>query len=234
MTTGQADSREHAAIAGDLPWFANGTLPPPAAARVAEHVEHCESCRSELAALERLAQCMRPADVVERVPGAALSRVMARIEAHDARRIRHADLVRSCALFARRWRSVVLPVAVAVQAVVILALIVRTPASEIAGPEGPALYRTLTDPAAVPRAGPRLRIVFAADTTVTEMHALLDRVGGQVVAGPNPSGALTIELAARDASAVTRALAELRAGSGVLFVEVMTPSADPSGPGEGT
>jgi hypothetical protein len=91
-------------------------------------------------------------------------------------------------------------------------------------PGGAAAYRTLSDPAA-PAAGParaaggaRLRLMFSPTATEREIRALLLGVHGEIVAGPSPVGAYTVEVPARGEPAGA-VLARLRSESQVVFAE---------------
>jgi hypothetical protein len=53
-------------------------------------------------------------------------------------------------------------------------------------------YSTLASPSAGESAV--LDIVFAGDTTAAEMQALLDDIGGEIVAGPSPLGRYSVRL----------------------------------------
>jgi Putative zinc-finger len=214
---------EHAEILVDLPWHANGTLAPLDAARVAAHVARCDDCRRELDALETMARSLRPDAVVERSPGPALARLTAKIDAFEARRERRQAVLSGTAAFFGRWRTLALPAAVALQAVVILVLVVRPTVPLVDAPDAPARYRTLTDAAPTDRVRPHMRLVFDDGATVAQMRTLLELIGAQVVAGPNASGALTVELAATSRADADRALAIARAGAGVVFAEVVGP-----------
>jgi len=79
-------------------------------------------------------------------------------------------------------------------------------------------YSTVATP---PTTGaPLLDVVFAEDTTAAEMQALLDDIGGEIVAGPSELGRYSVRLvdARADAARLTKLLRELANDSRVRFV----------------
>ena len=78
-------------------------------------------------------------------------------------------------------------------------------------------YLTLTTPA--PGDAALLDIVFAADTTAAEMHALLDDIGGEIVAGPSELGRYSVRVrdGAADDSRLAGLLGTLATDSRVRF-----------------
>ena len=61
--------------------------------------------------------------------------------------------------------------------------------------------------------------MFAEDTTAAEMQALLDDIGGEIVAGPSELGRYSVRLvdARADAARLTKLLRELANDSRVRF-----------------
>lgn len=211
---------DHEAVATDLAWFANGTLGPEHEARVRAHLAQCTICRHDLAALEAMAHNLQLPDVVERSPGPALARVLPRIDAFETRRARTRAWLRRFAPGGRRWRALALPAAIAVQAIVILALVLRPNGLPIDAPDAPPRYRTLTNPAPLPADDVRLRVVFDDHASVADLRALLDQIDGELVAGPSAAGVLTVRLSRRDPGDSLRALEIARAHPGVRLAEL--------------
>jgi len=84
-------------------------------------------------------------------------------------------------------------------------------------PEGGGGYSTLATP---PTTGtPLLDVVFAEDTTAAEMQALLDDIGGEIVAGPSDVGRYSVRVAAgrTDAARLHELLDALATDSRVRF-----------------
>ena len=78
-------------------------------------------------------------------------------------------------------------------------------------------YSTLATPPAT--AVPLLDVVFADETTAAEIQALLDAIGGEIVAGPSELGRYSVRVGAGRASEarVTELLDLLEADSRVRF-----------------
>lgn len=189
-----------------LPWRVNDTLEPAVRARVDAHVAACAECRAELAREQRFVEVVEAAPVVELAPQAGLGEVLARIDRRERRRRWWLPLTR----FAHP-----LPVAVALQAGVILALasfLIFAPGRDIA-----PSYRALTDAPAGAASGPTLRVVFADDLSLGELRSILGPLEASIVDGPRGPGIYTLRLA--DGASDDVALAALRTDARVRFAE---------------
>lgn len=187
---------DHRAIAHErleamLPWYVNGTLDERGRAEVEAHLQHCDACRGEVLLHERIAEHVRLGRQVHPAPLASLDRLMGRIEAHDASRV-------------RRWQRKLgrwamgrgLERAVIAQAVTIV-LLVLTVAWLVTRPEPAAEYRTLGAPAETRApAGSQLRLQLRDTVTAAQLERLLHEVGGRIVHGPSPRGVYIIALGA--------------------------------------
>jgi len=199
-----------------LPWFVNGTLERDERALVERHLAECVHCRSELSALQQLQDL--PAEAVP-LPDAGAS----------FRRLRGRLQVRGTAPGASRWQALrhawmmapsFLRGAVAVQAVVVLALV-----AALFGPEFPpdGRYRTLGDagPAtALQGDASHLVVVFDPHVSQAQMRQLLRASQARIVDGPSDAGAYVLAVPAARASSIRDAL---RAAPGVTMVERLDP-----------
>jgi anti-sigma factor RsiW len=219
-----------------LPWYANGTLAPGERAEVEAHLAGCPLCRDELAREQGLAAALRAAGEVAPSPHPAqLARLLARLDepapalAPPPRRLP----ARLRAVFAGTPRPV--RWAMAAQ-LALLALLLASrewrpapPAPAVNGAPA-AVYHTLSDPAAPAAAarGPRLRVMFAEETSERELRALLRTVGGRIVDGPSPLGVYTVEVPAGPAAdPVEAVLQHLRSNPRVRFAGLAAGSEMP-------
>jgi hypothetical protein len=212
------DSDEHRRAQELLPWFVNGTLDGDEAALVAAHVAGCSRClldADEQARLRSAGADAAPLGDVDR--GWALLR--ARLEADAAAAPGEAPLTPSAARAdgapamrsTRRWWRPALPLALSLQAVVILALagvlVAILPRSEP--------YRALG--AAPDSAEPNALVVFSGEATNAQIGAALHAVDAHIVGGPTVTGAYLLRIGA----AAPAALDHLRAQPGVLGAETL-------------
>jgi len=87
-------------------------------------------------------------------------------------------------------------------------------------PAPPAVYRTLSAPAAAPTNTNRVLVVFDSRMTEAQMRALLAQVHGRIVDGPNAAGAF---LVATDPGQAELVRNTLRASPGVEIAELLGP-----------
>ena len=187
-----------------LPWLVSGALDAAEAAPLEAHVAGCGRCRDDAESLQRLR-----AAVVDEGPSGDVERAWAALRSRlDADRPLAGRGAPAFAPPLRGWRAV-LPLAVALQAVVIVVLagmlLVLVPRGEP--------YRALGSTAAPVEAQAVVR--FVPEATDAQMAAALRAVDAHVVGGPTATGAWLLRLA--DAS--PDALARLRARPGVAGVE---------------
>jgi len=227
------DSDEHRHAQELLPWFVNGTLEGDEAARVAAHVGACSRClldADEQARLRSAGAEVAPLGEVDR----GWARLRARIEA-DAAELAEGPLMPTAARGTaapaprwlpgaepavmppirgrapQRWWRAALPLAVSLQAVVILvlatALVTLLPRSEP--------YRAMG--VAPDAAEPNALVVFSGDATNAQIAAALHAVDAHIVGGPTVTGAYLLRIGA----AAPAALDHLRAQPGVLGAETL-------------
>lgn len=207
------EARGHEELELLLPWYVNGTLEAAERTALEDHLAGCPRCRGELAREEGLAATLRAAEDVAPAPHPAqLARLLSRLDGEPrAERPPRRRPARLSAL----WAGTPRPVrwAVAAQALLVLALAAVTgwraeawgadSVREAAAAENDAAeFRTLADeaPAAAPAGAARLRVLFAEETSVGAVRAILERVGGRIVDGPSPLGVYTVEVPAGPAA----------------------------------
>ena len=184
---------EHQAAQVLLPWFVNGTLDAAEAARVGEHVAQCSACQADVA-VQTQWRAVADADAV---PAGDVERgwaaLRARLDASAAPSPRRRS--------APAWWRQPLPLAVAVQAAVILvmasALVALLPPAEP--------YRAL---GTAPVVDANAIVVFRADSTQAETSAALRAAGARIVGGPTAADAYLLRLPEPAAPALARLRAE--------------------------
>lgn len=199
-----ASGMQHSRAFELLPWLINGTLGEPERHAVEEHVRTCIVCRREIKEQQRLYATVRARRTADVSAEAGFDRMNRELD--DAARARHVWSKRSAALA---------PFALAAAAgVAVLALLLWfTP---LPGLDSDA-YTTLATPARSNEV--LLDVVFAEDTTAAEIQALLDDIGGEIVAGPSDIGRYNVRIAGDGTGAArsSEALGLLAADSRVRF-----------------
>ena len=163
-----------------LPWLINGTLASGEREGVEQHVRACIVCRRELKEQQRLHTAVRARRTVDVSAEAGFDRLD-----------RELDAVPGAA--PRRWRiryGTAAPFALAAAAgVAVLAVLLWFTPLPVLDRGG---YETLATP---PAEGALLDIVFADETTAAQMQELLDRIDGEIVAGPTELGRYSVRVA---------------------------------------
>jgi hypothetical protein len=188
-----------------LPWLVNGTLTGAERHAVEEHARTCIACRRELKEQQRLHLTLRARGTADVSAEAGFDRLERELD----------PVVHARRLWRKRYAAVA-PFAVSAAAgiSVLAVLLWFTPLPELDGGGG---YTTLATP---PTTGtPLLDVVFAEDTTAAEMQALLNAIGGEIVAGPSDVGRYSVRVAAgrTDAARLRELLDALATDSRVRF-----------------
>lgn len=187
-----------------LPWLVNGTLGGPEREAVEEHVRACIDCRREVKEQHRMQATVRSRRTADVSAEAGFDRLDRELD----------DTVRTRRVWSKRSAALA-PFAVAAAAgmAVLAILLWFTP---LPGLER-GTYNTLATPPSSNAA--LLDVVFAADTTAAEMQALLDDIGGEIVAGPSAVGRYNVRLAddPTGAAHVSEVLSQLAADRRVRF-----------------
>jgi anti-sigma factor RsiW len=215
---------EHVRASELLPWMVNGRIEATEARWLANHLENCEACRTELAAQRRIRDALTREPTVEFAPQASFNRLWKRIEAESgditlpaphpapAFQSTHA-LVTPIRSRVRPWVRATL----AAQAAAILVL-----CGVLSLRPGANAYRTVTEAAPAPSAsGGVIKAIFSDQVRLADVKEILASAGLAVAAGPSEAGVYT--LVPRDSSAqsiVPSAAARLRADPRVRFAEV--------------
>lgn len=196
------DSDEHRLAQELLPWLMNGTLDADESVRVSEHLAHCSRCQSDLEEQARL----RTLDLEAR-PHADVDRGWASLRSRL--NVRGVAQPHPVAGSLRLWWKWGLPLAVALQAAVILVLAVAL----IAVSSPSETYRAMG--AAPPVVEPNGLIVFRRDATNEQMLDALRSGNARIVGGPTVTGAYLLRLG----TVGPESLARLRSQPGVIAVE---------------
>ena len=198
------DSDEHRAAQELMPWFVNGTLGAAEAASVAKHLAHCSRCQGDAAEQVEL----RAAAAADQTGGdvdRGWTQLRSRIEA----------MQRPATAGSAGWRrGSWLPWAVALQAAVLLALVLV-----LVGVPRDERYRALgATPAATE---PNAVAVFRSEATNQQMRDALHAAGARIVSGPTITDAYLL----RFEKVSPEILARLRTQPGVLSVEALQADA---------
>jgi hypothetical protein len=164
---------DHSQANALLPWLVNGTLGDDERALVESHVRSCVRCRIDLKAEQQLQAALRAQPAIHVAPQREIERLLQTIDAPPKSR-------------RRTWTPAL--AAGIVAAVLGSAIWLASDGFR----EVPSEYSTLTTGAADTSA--ELDVVFAPSITAAQMQALLDEVGGTIVAGPSDVGRYRVRL----------------------------------------
>jgi anti-sigma-K factor RskA len=208
---------EHDRMAELAPWYANGTLGTDERERFERHLESCSDCRRAVDQCRDLARSYPAADGPAPHP-ARVARLLERIDSGGGEALGPPRPKRG--RFGRLLRSTPRPVRwlVAVQAAVLVVAAASALLSGERAASSGAPFRTLS--AAAARESGDLRVVFVPEAGERDIRRLLLGARAEIVGGPTPVGAYTIELDASPAGAsVGEALELLRASALVRLAE---------------
>jgi hypothetical protein len=195
-----------------IPWYVNGRASAQQRASLERHMEQCPACRAEVAAQHELMLAMQTRPTVESMPHASLQKLWTRIDGEPALPVPDPARPAPRRIGVTGW----LAAAVAAQAVLLGVLSMALFNARGGDADGSA-YRTVSAPAPSP-GPPAVRAVFAADTTLGDLQALLARAHLRIVNGPSADGVLTLAMSPPAADA-QQALAILRADPAARFAE---------------
>ena len=207
------ESLSHSRAFELLPWLVNGTLSGAERDIVEQHVRTCIACRRELKEQQSLHVAVRARRTADVSVEAGFDRLTSELDAARA-----TD---------RRWQfryAKAAPFAVAAAAglAVLAILLWFTPLPEL----GAGNYSTLATPTSD---AALIDIVFADQTTAAEMQALLDSIGGEIVAGPTSLGRYSVRVAGAqgDDPALGKLLSNLHGDPRVRFAGRTLSEAQP-------
>jgi hypothetical protein len=220
------DVDPHQYATGLIPWYVNGTLAGPEAAKLGAHLDVCAACRCDYEAQLRLFEAMQPQSTLVFAAEPSFRKLMARIgtgeDAGELASVRAAPAApipvapRTSRAPSRvaRW----LAAAVVVEG---LGLGYGGWVFHTYTPSTAPAYVTLTAPQPSYHDGARVRIVFRSSLSVQELGTILHKAGAHIIDGPTDSNVYTLGFAGAGVTAgvAERNLAALRANADVLFAE---------------
>jgi hypothetical protein len=213
--------RVHQRIWELLPWYANGSLGDREGMMVEAHLAACPCCQEEVLACQRTAEAMKDAGEVAPSPHPVqFQRVLARIDESEREERTGAgwtEPLRAWLVEPRPLRGALLAEAAVILLLVGLLAWQGSSLRPAAAP-APAVYRTLSDPAAAPAPTLGLRVMFSPQASEREIRDLLQGVRGQITAGPSTIGVYTVEIPV-EGDPVAVVLARLRSEPQVAFAE---------------
>jgi anti-sigma factor RsiW len=207
MPDSQPELQPHDAAEELLPWYATGQLDPEERALVESHLSSCAHCRRQLAFERRMVQEF--ATLTPEID-TGWARLKQRIEPsrYSALRERWWDKVAQDA--AELWQTLSRP-AIAALAVVQVALIGLAAVLVSLSQES---YQALGS--APPPQSANVIAMFRADTTESQLRALLQTNGASLVGGPTSADAYLLQVPAQSRPVV---LERFRSNRHVLMAE---------------
>jgi hypothetical protein len=220
------DVDPHQYATGLIPWYVNGTLAAPEAAKLGAHLDVCAPCRRDYEAQLRLFEAMQPESTLIFAAEPSFRKLMARIgTGEDAGELASGKPAPAAPIpVASRTARAPSRVARWLVAAVVLeglglgfggwALHTYTVGS------APA-YVTLTTPEPSYRESSRVRVVFRSTLSVQELGTILHKAGAHIIDGPTDSNVYTLGFTGGGVTAgvAERRIAALRANADVLFAE---------------
>jgi anti-sigma factor RsiW len=217
------DSAEHQATQQLLPWWVNGSLDAAGHARVEAHLAECPRCQADAAWQARLRAAPEgatPRDGVVERDWAALRRRLP-VDQVDGNHGRADNSARDPGVAppprraAPGWQRTArwLPLALGIQAALVLALVFGLPLMQGA----PEAYRALG--AAPGATGANALVVFDAGASEAQVRSALRASGARLLGGPTVTDAYLLQLSGPEA------LQRLRAQPGVARVESLDAGA---------
>ena len=213
-----------------LPWYLNGTLREEERQRVAQHLEECQTCRSELEELTRLRQQVKEAYADLPGPSPQVFRsVMATIRQDrraqpEPQRVLRWERAETHSwldtldrwlrpMFAPRWVPILAFLLIVGQLAVLLWVVGQTPS---VGPRDMPSSPDGVVSRGIPTATARYRVAFHETAPERKIRAAIQTLGGRIVDGPSPDGFYTIEVAAGDPSLLENKLESLQSQADLI------------------
>lgn len=217
---------DHQAAWEQLPWYVNGTLEREGLAEVERHVANCVACRTEVNYLRQLGSLLHASEDLPLSPGASMPALLARIASSQVGQASSAEGPPP-GLRRRNWPNPLrqaapwVRAALLAQAAAILLLIglLAAPSDR----ESLREYRTLSAAGSEAEdSRTRINLVFAPDTTESQIRELVGSVEGEIVAGPTTLGVYTIATSISHLASHSEEvlLESLRARPEVVFAEL--------------
>ena len=232
-------TEQHQQIALLLPWYLNQSLEQDERQQVERHLHQCLLCKRELAVLRKLAAAVKHSSDLDVAAEASFANLRAKLtttaggrqnpeppnnqpapgwygkRANAAPALSGQSANRPNRLLRLSGSTVTRFAIAASMLLAMLPLIMQD-----GRPPATADFYTLSAAKPEAPAGAKLRVVFAKSLADESIDALLDKIHGQRIEGPNSAGAYTVKLdAAKDSPDLTAAVALLRSQSNVLLVE---------------
>lgn len=214
-----SDTEQHQQILLLLPWYVNQSLAEIERKQVENHLRVCLLCKRELLALRNLSAAVRDAADLEVAAEASFSRFRSNL--HFKQPIRHEKPNNK---FSRFWRATVRhssrrPLQFLAIAASLLVVMMPLMVSFYGSTQSPD-YFTLASARPEHAAGVKLRVVFAASVTDSEIQHVLEQIDGQRLEGPSAAGAYLIALNSSHGNVdIDSVLASLRQRSDIKLAE---------------
>lgn len=228
---------QHQQISLLLPWYLNQSLELAERQQVENHIRGCMLCRRELVHLGKLAVAIKQAPDLDVAADASFNKLRAKLqmtrqqaESFDAhqpdvsleKRVERNRRLTASATHRRQsfWGFIFTKgTRLAIAASVLVAIIPMAMLYGLA-PTAEESYHTLSDAKPDSGNGIQLRVVFSKSLSDTDINALLAKINGERVEGPNSLGAYTVRLdSGKEARDLASAIAFLRGQQDVILAE---------------
>ena len=230
-------NQSHAEQQTLLPFYVNGSLTGAELATMQEHVRSCITCSRELWLEKRTLEAFSSASIIEQSAQASLQRVLQRINTEATpnppqRLSPVASHSRPRAWFGRLshpriMRAAGLALVLALLVVTVTPRMLKSTLTDSV----PALYRTLARTDSAPASGIYdIHVVVRSGVETNRLQTVLAAVAGEIVAGPNSVGAITVRVRrlGQPGHDLSTALAQLRRQPEVVFAELAHPRKGPN------
>ena len=197
-----------------LPWYASGQLEPEEQALVEKHLASCAHCRRQLAFERRMIdEFAQMTPEIESGWARLKQRLQAPEPVRSSPRARESWWDKLAAEGAGIWQSFSRPAIAAIAAVQLAFVgVAATLLYSLSQPSYQALGST------PPPQSANVIAMFRADTTESELNALLRSNGASLVGGPTPTDAYLLRVAPKSRDT---ALARLRADDHVVMAQAI-------------
>lgn len=224
---------QHQQISLLLPWYLNKSLALTERQQVETHIRDCMVCRRELAHLDKLAAMIKQAPDLDVAAKVSFDKLRAKWQT-DRQPIESLGGTQPDLCFEKcidRLSGNTAPrrpflgmqgIRLAIPVSVLLAI---APFAMQYGRSPTAKdYHTLSDAKPESVAGIHLSVVFSKPMAETEINALLAKIHGERVAGPNSDGAYTVRLnSGKDTPNLASAIVFLRGQQHVMLANPVLP-----------
>lgn len=225
-----SNSNEHQGVWELLPWYVNHSLEPAEQDIVKKHIKTCVTCRIELNQQQQVFEKMQQIDLLQQVSQVSFAQLKKRIEERPKFDVsaKHDKPQKELKHFSHQLVSFVKHTALAAS-LLLLALPFMLD-SQFSKPELKGDYRTLANSVEGKQNNNFVRVVFADQSNLEQIEAILSSVSGHIVKGPSQNGVYEVQIGNQQTNSqeIKDAILHLRKNTSVIFAESAygSPSSD--------